>query len=226
MLNQIKTCIRESGADIVCLQEVLGEHSTHEKTIEGWPVESQFEFLADSVWPHFAYGKNAVYEEGHHGNAILSRFPIVSFENLDISTNRFEKRGCLHAVVDCEAQPIHVMNIHLNLFERGRRKQFARIAERIKTGIPLNEPVILAGDFNDWRERASQSLEVDAGLKEAFMTLYGKHPKTFPSLFPVLHLDRLYLRQLTPIWGEVLGGPPWNQLSDHSAILAELTLET
>lgn len=33
----------------------------------------------------FAYGRNAVYTQSHHGNAILSPFPIVHFANHDLS---------------------------------------------------------------------------------------------------------------------------------------------
>ena len=41
------------------------------------PVRST-KFIADSVWTDFAYGRNAVYDAGHHGNAILSRYPMCA----------------------------------------------------------------------------------------------------------------------------------------------------
>ncbi len=37
-----------------------------------------------------------VYPEGHHGNAVLSRFPIEYYENRDISVGNGEKRGLLY----------------------------------------------------------------------------------------------------------------------------------
>src|SRR5687767_3184071 len=97
VLSAIKEAIQSTKAEIVFLQEVIGEHSKHAKRVSDWPEDSHFEFLADSIWEHFAYGKNAVYTEGHHGNAILSRRPITFWENIDISNNRLERRGLLHA---------------------------------------------------------------------------------------------------------------------------------
>ena len=91
VLHQIREAIRTVRADLVFLQEVLGEHREHQRKYSAhWERDSQFEFLADEVWPHFAYGKNAIYTSGHHGNAILSRYPFTFFENIDISTNRME----------------------------------------------------------------------------------------------------------------------------------------
>lgn len=78
----MRNTIQKYRVDLVLLQEVVGKHEKHT------PTTSQFEFLADGVWPHFAYGKNAVYDEGHHGNAILSLYPIVEWKNLDFQTKK------------------------------------------------------------------------------------------------------------------------------------------
>ncbi|MGZ3709925.1 MAG: endonuclease/exonuclease/phosphatase family protein, partial [Bdellovibrionota bacterium] len=64
----MRDALRAERADLVFLQEVLGEHEIHSRTVQGWPAGPQFEFLADELWPHFAYGKNAAYSAGHHGN--------------------------------------------------------------------------------------------------------------------------------------------------------------
>src|SRR5258708_7724883 len=92
VLDELRQVLRTVNPDIVFLQEVRREPQRSS-------VASQFEYLADQLWPHYAYGKNAVYTKGHHGNAILSKFPIQFHHNLDISTSRFEKRGLLHAKV-------------------------------------------------------------------------------------------------------------------------------
>ena len=65
--------------DVIFLQEVLGHHEVHKKRVNSWPEQSQFEYLAHELWPHFAYGKNAVYTDGHHGNAILESIPLSVF---------------------------------------------------------------------------------------------------------------------------------------------------
>ena len=65
----------------------------------------QYEFLADSIWPQFAYGRNMVYPKGHHGNAVMSKFPIVHFQNHDVSLPGPEKRGLLHCVLQVPGFP-------------------------------------------------------------------------------------------------------------------------
>ena len=89
VLHEMRDKLRALGTDIIFLQEVVGAHHKHAIRFSNWPSNPQYEFLADSVWQDFAYGKNAVYAEGHHGNAILSRFPIIRWENIDISAHRF-----------------------------------------------------------------------------------------------------------------------------------------
>lgn len=226
VLREIRDSIRETRADLVLLQEVLGTHELHEQNIEDWPKESQFEFLADQVWSHFAYGKNAAYSEGHHGNAILSRFPIVESENINISTNRLESRGLLHAV--CHIPDIginfHVGCVHLDLFERGRRLQLERIVDHLLRATPSDCPLILGGDFNDWARNASRALNDRLKTAEAFFSSTGKYARTFPSWFPTLRLDRLYLRGFAPTRCQVLRHEPWNALSDHAPLLVDLEL--
>ena len=68
--------------------------------IPNWSDNNQFEFLADSIWDHFAYGKNAIYQHGHHGNAILSEIPFNRLHNLDVSTMRISQRGILHGQLE------------------------------------------------------------------------------------------------------------------------------
>src|SRR5262249_39625450 len=67
MVHELRDRLRNMGADIVFLQEVIGEHEQHKTRFADWPAAPQYEFLADSVWSEFAYGRNAVYDHGHHG---------------------------------------------------------------------------------------------------------------------------------------------------------------
>src|SRR6185437_4205700 len=98
VLHELREAIRTVNADLVFLQEVMGFHPAH--AAAEMELDSQFEFLADEIWTHYAYGKNAVYSEGHHGNAILSKYPIRSYDNINVSTNPLEKRGLLHAKIE------------------------------------------------------------------------------------------------------------------------------
>lgn len=225
VLKQIKASITEAHADLVCLQEVVGDHTAHAEKWEDWPDTSQFEYLADETWSHFAYGKNAVYTEGHHGNAILSKFPILSWENQDVSFNQIERRGLLHTVIELpHAFPLHAFSLHLGLFEKDRTNQLNQLCDRILALVPDGAPLIIAGDFNDWRMNASDLLVYRLGLKEAFLETKGKHARSFPSIWPALSLDRIYYRGLQCEAVKVLKGGIWNQLSDHLPLMAEFEI--
>lgn len=226
VLDKIKKAIHTVGADIVFLQEIMGHHPKEVSSRVRSISNNQFEFIADTIWPHFAYGKNAIYDEGNHGNAILSKHPLTFWENVDISNTQLERRGILHGVVPLSevGTNLHLMCIHLDLFEKGRRIQLKKIARRINEVVPDGEPVIIAGDFNDWRRKASESLNESIDLVEVHQYLKGQCAKTFPVWMPVLALDRIYVRGLGVNKCRVLKQSPWRQLSDHAALLAELEI--
>ncbi len=226
VLNQTYNAIREVQADLVFLQEVSGQNHHHAQSIKEWPAETQFEFLADKAWEHYVYGKNAVYDAGHHGNAILSKFPITSWENHNISVTQLEQRGLLYAAVSILPLNItlHCFCLHLNLFGGHRERQLAEMITFIKGKVREQEPLIIAGDFNDWRKKASRLIEGDLGAQEAFKTATGRYARTYPARKPMLCLDRIYTRGFSVIQPYVLRGKLWDRLSDHAAVAAELEL--
>ncbi|MGP6219543.1 endonuclease/exonuclease/phosphatase family protein, partial [Pseudomonas paraeruginosa] len=141
ILPELREAVRSVGADLVFLQEVLGSHSLHAARLPAWPPAPQYEYLADSMWPQFAYGRNAVYPEGHHGNALLSKHPILDHRNLDVSVAGNEERGLLHAVIDI-GRPLHAVCVHLGLREAQRQRQLQLLCELV-TGLPEREPVVV-----------------------------------------------------------------------------------
>ena len=225
MVHELRHHLRLLDVDIVFLQEVQGKHEHHAKNVKDWPVEPQYEFLADEVWPDFAYGRNAIYDHGHHGNAILSRFPIISAENQDISSHRFEQRGLLHCEVALGASPLHCLCVHFGLHERGRRRQLTALTERVLRLVPPGAPLVVAGDFNDWRNFAGRQMVSELGLKEAFRDQRGRPARTYPSSFPLLRMDRIYARGFDVRRAEVHHGLPWSRISDHAALSVELELQ-
>ena len=118
ILHELREAIRATQADIVFLQEVLGAHHRHARRLAKWPTISQYEFLADTIWPEYAYGRNAVYPYGHHGNAVLSKFPIAHYDNIDVSVGpKEESRGLLHCVLRPPnlGVDLHAICVHLGL---------------------------------------------------------------------------------------------------------------
>lgn len=222
ILEQIRNAMREVNADVLFLQEVLGDHNDSRCRIPDWETAIQFEYLADTVWPHFAYGKNAIYSEGHHGNAILSKFPIVDWSNKLISTNRFEQRGLLKARVQIPQleKEIILANTHLDLTQGGRDQQAKMIIEDLKQ--EADTPWVLLGDFNDWNKKISKRIETELNVQEAFKTLHGRYPATFPSMLPVLSLDRVFMNKMMPTKAITLKDGHWKKLSDHLPLYVEM----
>ncbi len=224
-LKEMRDEIRRLQPDLIFLQEVHGRHKAHKKRIVDWPDGSQFEYLAEEIWPHFTYGKNAIYTQGHHGNAILSKFPILEWQNIDISENRFEKRGLLHTIVQTAKndEPLHAFCVHLGLLEADRQKQLKKMVKRIRASVPEDAPVIIAGDFNDWLKNASRPLIKQLGFREAYHSTHGRYAKTFPSFLPVMQLDRIYFKNLKTKRAVCLTDSPWSYLSDHLPLEIEFT---
>jgi endonuclease/exonuclease/phosphatase family metal-dependent hydrolase len=227
MVHELREQLRELGADIVFLQEVQGRHSKHAKTFEDWPNKSQHEFLAEDVWQSTAYGGNVMYGHGHHGNAILARFPIEHSHNQDVTQLRFERRGLLHCTIHLPglAKALHCVCVHLSVFARSRRRQLDALAGYLEGIADPDSPLIIAGDFNDWLNEADELLAHRLGMVEAFGGAFGgldSPGRSFPSKRPLLRLDRIYVRGFTVELAEMHSGVPWSKISDHAALSANL----
>ncbi|WP_243391974.1 endonuclease/exonuclease/phosphatase family protein [Polynucleobacter meluiroseus] len=221
-VHGLRQKMRDCNPDLLFLQEVQQEHRGHAKRFSAWPASELTHFLSEDCWHAWHYGRNAQYQAGHHGNAILSKRPLNHGQNYDISAYRFEKRGLLHSSVQLEdaANLIHCFCVHLALFERGRERQLEQILRYIDT-LANQGPTIVAGDFNDWRNRISSPMRA-AGFQEVFEVMTGAPAKTFPSFKPMLPMDRIYVRGFKIHAATILHEE--QMLSDHLGISAELEL--
>jgi endonuclease/exonuclease/phosphatase family metal-dependent hydrolase len=215
--------IEALDADLVFLQEVRsfnhGEARRFARTSFGWPDQAQADFLAPEGYA-VAYRTNAVTRHGEHGNALLSRWPLGDIGHHDVSDHRFEQRGLLHVPVRWSGGLLHAVVAHLGLSHSTRVRQVQRIAEFIAAQVPPNEPLVLAGDFNDWGERLDAPMRA-MGLSRATST--GARPNlTFPSRVPIFSLDRIYTRGFSCGQCFVPRGKAWARMSDHLPLVAEL----
>jgi endonuclease/exonuclease/phosphatase family metal-dependent hydrolase len=131
---------------------------------------------------------------------------------------------------------LHCYVIHFGLFASSRRRQVELLIQSIRTETPPEAPLIIAGDFNDWRDHLSATLRQQLGVEEVFeyarknaSVLHHKVVKhkpalTFPVGAPFLPLDRIYVRDITVRSANVLQGKPWLSLSDHAPVTADLEL--
>lgn len=223
ILPELRDAVRTLASDLVFLQEVHGAHRHHAQRHKNWPPTPQYEFLADTMWPQYSYGRNAVYPHGDHGNALLSKFPILRYTNMDVSIGNIEQRGLLHSVLDVPGQPeVHAVCVHLGLRENHRQRQLKLLCELLNK-LPAHEPVIVAGDFNDWRKRADRVL-ANCGMREAFVEEHGAYARSFPARWPIFCLDRVYVRNVTTRNAQVYSRQPWSHLSDHAPLGVDIIL--
>ena len=226
-LSQMADALRQLSADVLFLQEVQGENLRRAQKLADFPHAPHHEVLGEALtYHHRSYGKNAEFAQRHHGNAILSHLPIATKNNVNISVNKLEQRGVLH----CEIQPdswdlpLVCLCAHLNLREPDRIKQYQAIYDYVNEHIHPDSPLILAGDFNDWRQRANHPLKVNAGLEEIFTRAHGRPARTFPVRFPLLRLDRIYVKNAHASSPTALALLNWRHLSDHAPLSAEIHL--
>lgn len=227
-IHNLGLAVEAFDADIVCLQEVRRFHHREarhfSKTDYGhrsWPTQAQADYLAPEGY-EAAYRTNAVTRHGEHGNALLARWPIEQINHHDVSDHRFEQRGLLHGTVNWRGTSVHVVVVHLGLFHQSRVRQTERVAALVAEKIPANAPVVIAGDFNDWNEKLDHIL-IDVGLTRATRA-NGERVPTFPSMIPVLTLDRVYTRGLQCHTMMVPRGEAWARMSDHLPLVVELEL--
>lgn len=161
-LADLRLGLYNLAPDLLFLQEVQGRNERRAT------LDAQHESLAAALSMQTAYGCNAVRQHTDHGNALLSRYPILQFENQDVSDHRLEQRGLLHAVVEIDDTPVHCIVVHLGLFAGGRTRQTQALVQRIKDLVPEHAPLIIAGDFNDWTNKLAPLFVDQLNLYEVF----------------------------------------------------------
>jgi len=184
--DRIVGVLGETNADIIALQEVL--------SVSGASREAdQSRFIAEELGLEYRVGQNRVLQNGSYGNIVLSRFPIEHTRNYDVSCRGRECRGCLRVDVKLsENHVLHVFNAHLgtSLLER-RRQAHSLMSADILNHPGLTGPRVLLGDFNDWELKLASRL-LDSRLISADIRAHWEKRGSYPSLFPVLHLDHIY----------------------------------
>lgn len=217
-IHNLGHAVEQLDADIVCLQEVRKMHRREAEYFTHWPDVPQADYLAPEGYTA-VYRTNAHTRHGEHGNAMLSRWPVVSHQHEDMSDHRFEQRGLLHSEVEMHGLTVHVIVVHLGLIKASRVRQLAQLQQYIAREIPVDAAVVVAGDFNDW------GTTVQTALGKAGLVAYTQQKAvTFPSRMPVVQLDHVYARGLTPVGLHVPRGRIWGKMSDHLPLIADFEL--
>jgi endonuclease/exonuclease/phosphatase family metal-dependent hydrolase len=179
--ERIAAVLREIAADVVALQEVVGAGP------HGGGHAEELGALLGMGWVMAP----ARQLRGHHfGNAVLSRLPITQHLEHDLSWKTCEPRRMQRVDVAAEGGPLHVYNVHLGTALYERRHQAERLAN-IVSDRHVPGPKLVLGDFNEWMRGLATTL-LSAKLNSVDLRDFLKRRRTYPGLFPILHLDHIY----------------------------------
>lgn len=190
--ERIVKIIANYDADIVLLQEVD----------EGAPRSRELDLAKELAielgFPYRAVGHNVTLRKGRYGNATLSRFPILSERNIDLTIDLWKRRGCQHTAIALEGRHdrrLDVFNLHLGLSAGQRARQIELLARSSEmTALSPSAACLVGGDFNDWRSLLVPFLTQGMNFRSATDSATGRPLLTYPSFFPRGPLDRIYFR--------------------------------
>jgi len=186
--KRIAEVLKQIDADVVALQEVVGMD-------EAAREHNQVHAIADELGMDFRIGENRKLRGGAYGNAVLSRLPIITDRNHDLTWRLNEPRGCLQVTITNHSTALQIYNVHLGTGFFERRYQAHRLFEVISGDQNPSAPQILLGDFNEWTRGLTTHL-MSFHLNSAEPEQRLGRARTYPGVFPLLHLDHIYYNSL------------------------------
>jgi len=218
--ERIANIIRELNADAVALQEILDVR-------EGRPEFDQVRRITSALDSyHQCFGENRTLYGGRYGNMTLSRFPVEVCQNYDLTWRDRERRGCLRTDLLLPGNTLlHLFNVHLGTSLVERRYQGRMLLDDHVLGhTQWAGPRIVVGDFNEWT-RGMASRLMGQAFQAAKPNTFLRYGRTYPGIFPVLHLDHFYYDQhLTLRSFRVHRSSKALAASDHLPLVAEFEL--
>lgn len=223
-LARVAGIVRETGADVVLLQEV------DQGTERSGRVDQVAE-LSRLTGMHGVFGRTLDYQGGGYGIALLSRWPVTQDTLIHLPVDppqeraggSREPRGVLRARVAAPGAPLYLLNTHLDASgtDTYRRQEVAallEIAGRLRDG---GARVLVGGDFNATPESAVAGSMTAAGWRDGWPACGGAgEGLTFPAREPVKRIDYLFFPESTACdSAEVVGG----EVSDHRGVLFVLS---
>jgi endonuclease/exonuclease/phosphatase family metal-dependent hydrolase len=209
---RVADVLREVAADVIALQEVLGH---------------QAEIISKELGLPFVLGENRKHRGYAYGNVILSRLPIRTMRNYDLSVRGREERGCLRADLLVDGGTLlHVFNVHLGTALIERRYQGRKlIAPELLSDVEIHAPRIVLGDFNEWT-RGLATRVLRSHLQSADLRTHLRRSRTYPGVLPFLHLDHIYYDPALHLERlELHRSRKALVASDHLPLFADFTLD-
>jgi endonuclease/exonuclease/phosphatase family metal-dependent hydrolase len=210
---RIADVLRDIDADVVAMQEVVGA---------GPSGQDQAEEIGAALGMGWVMASVRHLRKHHFGNVVMSRFPIVNHSQYDLSWRTCEARACQRADLDLGGgRRLHIYNVHLGTAVLERRYQATRLASYVHDRR-VEGPKVILGDFNEWM-RGLATRTLSSLFESVDLRTHLQRRRTYPGLFPVLHLDHIYYEGLVEVRSVEL---PRNRkalmASDHLPLVANL----
>ena len=213
--TRVADVIRELNADVVALQEVIGAGPNGAGQAEEIGAAIGMGWMMASV----RHLRNHLF-----GNVVLSRYPIVHHSQYDLSWRTCEPRACQRADLDFGGgHCLHIYNVHLGTAVLERRYQATRLAGFVHDKR-VTGPKVILGDFNEWMRGLATST-----LSSLFQSIdiyaHLKRRRTYPGIFPVVHLDHIYYEGHVEVRVvELTRSRQALMASDHLPLVADLRI--
>jgi endonuclease/exonuclease/phosphatase family metal-dependent hydrolase len=212
--ERVAAVLRDIGADVIALQEVIG----------GGPSgTNQAEEIGAALGMGWVMAPARQLRNHQFGNVILSDYPIVHHTRHDLSWKSCEERCLQRADINVDGRLLHVYNVHLGTAILERRYQAERMAN-IVSDKHVGGAKLVLGDFNEWMRGLTTQL-LSTRLQSVDLSNYLTRRKTYPGLFPVLHLDHIYYTGRLEVVNVEF---PRNRLSlvasDHLPMVADIRI--
>jgi len=212
---RIAEVIRSIKPDVIALQEAIGAgpHSA------GHAEELGAQLGMGWVMAPTRHLRRALF-----GNVVLSHLPIVHHAHYDLSWKTCEPRGCQRVDIAVGQHTLHLYNVHLGTAYLERRYQAQRLSA-IVHDRRIGQPKIVLGDFNEWLRGLATTM-LSERLNSIDLRAHLRRRRTYPGVFPVLHLDHIYFEGRVEVTKVEL---PRTRLSlmasDHLPLVAELKVQ-
>lgn len=216
---RVAEVIQEIDADVVAIQEILNVQG-------GKPEFDQVRCIVENGGYSWCFGKTRLLHGGPYGNMTISRFPISKCHTYDLTREGRERRGCLQADIRvAEGFLLHIFNVHLGTGFMERRHQAQRLVSRhVLLQTELTGATVVLGDFNEWT-RGLASRMMAANFESLDSRLLARRRRTYPGLFPFLHLDHFYYDKMLRLESWRLHRSRKALIaSDHLPLIAEFSL--
>lgn len=184
--ERIAKVISQLEADVVAVQEILDVQG-------GRPEFDQVRRIHSLLDGYVVcFGENRSLHGGRYGNLTLTRLPIKKCENYDITWRHRERRGCLRSdLLLPSGGLLHLFNVHLGTSFLERRHQARKLLSDAVLNSRYPGPKVVVGDFNEWTRGLASRL-MGSAFEAIEPRTVLRYPRTYPGIFPVLHLDHFY----------------------------------